>query len=283
MASIGKDHRAQLSTPAVPKPASPFAGADRLMAEITGMVMLSGRTVRLALTPPYAWTDEFAEVSYWILRRALLALAFGVFALGLGTGGIQAGNLLNILGSVDRLGTFFTSIGAREPAPWATGMVVAGVAGTAICADLGARKIRDEIDAMRVLGVDPIRQLVVPRFVALGLVTALLNMFALVVIAGAGLVATVVIQGDTIAGYLATMPSNFTTPELIGSALKTSMFGFIVAVVCCYKGLTATGGPEGVGRAVNQAVVISFVAIWTTNYLFTSMQLALFPQLLQVR
>ncbi len=85
--------------------------------------------------------------------------------------GLQAANFLNLIGALDRLGGFFVVIVIRELGPLVTSIVIAGVAGTAITADLGARKVREELDALQVLGVDPVKNLVVPRFLALMLVT----------------------------------------------------------------------------------------------------------------
>jgi phospholipid/cholesterol/gamma-HCH transport system permease protein len=126
--------------------------------------------------------------------------------------------------------------------------------------------------------MDPIRTIVVPRFLALGVITALMNLVAIVFGLVGGWIAAVVVFQDTSAGFLATFGSNFTLPDLIGSVVKTSLFGFIIAIVCCYKGMNVKGGPEGVGRAVNQAVVIAFAGIWVFNFMFTSTMLAAFPE-----
>jgi len=112
---------------------------------------------------------------------------------------------------------------------------------------------------------------------ALGLVTALMNLIAIVFGVVGGYLAILVFE-DTLAGYLATFSSNFTLPDLLGSVIKTTLFGFIIAIVCCYKGMNVSGGPEGVGRAVNQAVVISFAGIWVFNFVFTTTLLAAFPE-----
>jgi phospholipid/cholesterol/gamma-HCH transport system permease protein len=199
-------------------------------------------------------------------------------AFGFGNAGIQPDNLLNIFGSVDRSGAFLVMASVREFAPWVNAMVLAGVAGTAICADLGARKARDELDAMTVMGVDVVRTLVVPRFLALGIVTALMNLFAIVCGVIGAMIAAVVVFQEPMAGFLSTFTSNFTLPDLLGSVIKTSLFGFIIAVVCCFKGMNVSGGPEGVGRAVNQAVVIAFAGIWIFNFMFTALLLGAFPE-----
>ena len=136
-------------------------------------------------------------------------------------------------------------------------MVVAGVAGTAITADLGARKIREELDALQVLGVDPIKNLVVPRVLALMVATALLDIFALVFGIAGGII-TMLLYNQPLGGFIATLFSNASITDLWGSVLMCSIFGATIAVVCAYKGMSASGGAAGVGRAVNQAVVISF-------------------------
>ena len=77
--------------------------------------------------------------------------------------------------------------------------------------------------------------------------------------------------------------ANSSTTDLWGSVLKTTMFGAIIAIVCCYKGMTASGGAEGVGRAVNEAVVISFLGIGAFNYVFTQTLLATHPNILVIK
>jgi phospholipid/cholesterol/gamma-HCH transport system permease protein len=279
---------ATLSPPTLPKnptqPSEPppdkksSSGLAAVLEEIAAMLLLVGQTARASVTRPFVWRDEFIEQTFLIIRRCFIPVVISTTFFGLGAPGIQGGNILYLLGTIDRLGAFFVMASVREFAPWINGMVIAGVAGTAICADLGARKVRQELDALAVLGMDPVRTIVVPRFLALGIVTALMNIVAIVFGLVGGWIATVVIFGDTSAGYLATFGSNFTMPDLLGSVIKTSLFGFIVAVVCCYKGMTVKGGAEGVGRAVNQAVVLSFIGIWAFNFVFTTTMLAAFPQ-----
>jgi phospholipid/cholesterol/gamma-HCH transport system permease protein len=246
--------------------------------QVAGMMTLAWQTIVAIVTPPFSWKADLVEETWLILRRCFIPVVLATLFFGFGAPGIQGGNITNVFGTVDRLGAFFVMASVREFAPWINGMVIAGVAGTAICADLGARKVREEIDALSVLGIDPVRSIVVPRFLALGVVTALMNLVAIVMGVLGGWLAAVTIFGETTAGYLATFSSNFTPPDLLGSVLKTSIFGFIVAIVCCYKGLNVKGGAEGVGRAVNQGVVLSFVGIWVFNSVFTYTLLAAYPE-----
>lgn len=281
-AAVPPAGRNRTNAPRVVARSGAQAGID-MIDEVGGMLLLLGHTMSAAIKPPFSWFDEFLVEATVFLRRTLIPTFFGVIALTAGAGGIQGGNLLNIFGSVDRLGAFFATLATREAGPWATGMIVAGVAGTAVCADLGARKVREELDALAVLGVDPIKALVVPRFVALGVLTATMNLLAIAVSLVGGWAAAVLLFGETTAGYVSTTTLNFTLPDLLGSIFKTSFFGFMVALVCCYKGLNVKGGAVGVGKAVNQAVVISFVAIWVFNYMFTATLLAAFPETLNLR
>jgi phospholipid/cholesterol/gamma-HCH transport system permease protein len=163
-----------------------------------------------------------------------------------------------------------------------TAIVLAGVAGTAITADLGARKIREELDALQVLGVDPVKNLVVPRFLALMLVTGLFDVYA-VIFGIFGGVMTTWVNHAPLGPFWATFFSNASTVDLWGSVLKCTLFGAIIAIVCCYKGMTASGGAEGVGRAVNQAVVIAFLGVFAFNYVFTQTLLATHPDILTIK
>ena len=171
----------------------------------------------------------------------------------------------------------------REIGPFITSIVVAGVAGTAITADLGARKVREELDALQVLGVDPVKNLVVPRFLALMIVTGLFDIYALLFGIFGGILADARQRRQPLGPFWKTLFANASVTDLWGSVLKTTVFGAIIAIVCCYKGMTASGGAEGVGRAVNEAVVIAFLGIGAFNYVFTQTLLATHPQILVIK
>ena len=151
--------------------------------------------------------------------------------------------------------------------------------GTAITADLGARKIREELDALQVLGVDPIKNLVVPRFLALMVVTGLFNVYA-ILLRPDGRDHRDARPSTPRSGPSSPRCSTTRPPPIsVGSVVKTTLFGAIIAIVSCYKGMTASGGAEGVGRAVNQGVVIEFLGIFAFNYVFTQTLLATHPEI----
>src|SRR6476660_8603040 len=155
---------------------------------------------------------------------------------------------------------------------------LAGAGGSAICADLGARKIREEIDAMQVLGIDPIQRLVVPRVLASMLVAVLLNGLVSVVGVAGGYFFNVVLQGGTPGAYLASFTALAQLPDLYVGELKALVFGALAAIVASYKGLNAGGGPKGVGDAVNQSVVITFMLLFVVNFVMTAVYFQVVPQ-----
>ena len=148
-----------------------FLPTKNLLEEVGDMMILTGKTILSALRPPYPYGGEFVSQFLFALRLCWFPLLVSTVAFGYGAPGLQAANFLVLFGALDRLGGFFVLASIREFAPFVDAIVLAGVAGTAITADLGARKIREELDALQVLGVDPVKNLVVPRFLALMLVT----------------------------------------------------------------------------------------------------------------
>jgi phospholipid/cholesterol/gamma-HCH transport system permease protein len=259
-----------------------FLPAKSLFEQVGNMMILTGKTVIAAVRPPYPYGGEFVHQFLFALQLCWFPMMISTIAFGFGAPGLQAANFLSLFGALDRLGGFFILASVREFAPFVTGVVVAGVAGTAITADLGARKIREELDALQVLGVDPIKNLVVPRFLALMLITGLLDVYALLFGIAGGIFAEIA-YGQPLGGFFATLFTNASVTDLWGSVLKTTCFGGIIAVVCCYYGMNASGGAEGVGRAVNQAVVISFMGFFAFNYVFTQTLLATNPEISVIR
>jgi phospholipid/cholesterol/gamma-HCH transport system permease protein len=166
----------------------------------------------------------------------------------------------------------------REFGTFVTATVVAGIAGTMLTAELGARKVRGELDALRVLAVDPIRAIVAPRVLALTLTMMGLDLLALVFGVAGGYLASVGVLGGTTGAFLASFFANTTFADLAASVLKCGLFGALIGIICAYHGLTVEGGAAGVGRAVNRAVVGCLVAIFLVNLLFTQWFLALFPE-----
>jgi phospholipid/cholesterol/gamma-HCH transport system permease protein len=255
----------------------------RGFVDTTGaMGVLTGKTLVSAVLPPYSYGTEFVSQFLFALRVCWFPMIVSAVCFSYGPAGIQAANFLGLFGALDRLGGVFVVTVVREFAPLVSAIVMAGVAGTAITADLGARRIREELDALMVLGVDPVKSIVVPRFLAIVLATGLFNVYALVFGTFGGVLVTLVNHAP-LGPFWGTYFSNATVVELWGSVVKCFGYGAIIAIVCCYKGLTVSGGPEGVGRAVNQSVVIAFMGIGAFDFVFTQTLLATHPVLVTPR
>lgn len=250
-----------------------------MLEEIGDIMLLTGRTIASALTPPFPYGEELVSQFLFALRLCWFPLLIAAFLFGYEAPGLQAENFYLLVGAPDRLGSFFVLASVRETGPSIVAVFVVGVAGTAITADLGARKIREELDALQVLGVDPVKNLVVPRFLALMLATGLLGIYAVLFEIYGGVLAALVYH-QPLGPFWASFLTNATTTDLWGSVLKTMIGGAIVSIVCCYKGMSASGGAEGVGRAVNQAVVMALLATFSFYYVFTQTLLATHPQIL---
>jgi phospholipid/cholesterol/gamma-HCH transport system permease protein len=129
-----------------------------------------------------------------------------------------------------------------------------------------------------VLGISPIQRLVVPRVLASMLVAVLLNGLVSVVGVVGGYVFNVIVQGGTPGAYIASFTALAQLPDLWTAEVKALVFGAIAAVVAAYKGLNAGGGPKGVGDAVNQSVVITFMLLFVVNFVITAVYFQVVPQ-----
>ena len=252
-------------------------------SQVWGILSLLGHTARALVTPPFlSWRGELIEQAWWVLKKATIPALISMVGFGYGAPGVTGSAIAELLGDPTRIGAIVGTATLRENAVWITAMVVAGVGGTAMCADLGARKVRDELSALEVMGIDPIRKLVAPRVLALIVLMPALTMVAVAVESVAILLANLQVA-STVGGYFEASAHSFNTIDVIGALVKTTLFGAVIGAVCCYKGMNAKGGPVGVGRAVNQAVVISFVLVWVINYAFNSTYLGAFPGAQAVR
>jgi phospholipid/cholesterol/gamma-HCH transport system permease protein len=223
------------------------------------------------------WWKEYLQQCWFIakvcsLPAILISIPFGaVIAL-------HVGALNHQLGAEFATGAAMVLAIVREASPVATALLIAGAGGSAMTADLGSRKIRDEIAAMEVMAVNPVHRLVTPRLFAAS--TVGLFLVSLVSVAGiaGGFFFNVIVQGVTPGAYFQGFSSLAQLPDLYSSLAKAWVFGFIAAMVACYKGLYAKGGPKGVGDAVNQAVVITFILVFFANFIMTALYFALVPQ-----
>ena len=252
--------------------------ATRALAPVgaAGKLFAFGLDVGRALFRRPFQLREFIQQAWFIasvtiIPTALVAIPFGaVIAL-------QVGGLIKRFGAQSFTGSASVLAVVQQAAPIATALLIAGAGGSAIAADLGARKIREELDAMMVLGIDPIQRLVVPRVLAAMLVAVFLNGLVSVVGVAGGYVFNVVLQDGTPGAYIASFTALAQLPDLWVGLLKALIFGLIAAVVAAYKGMNAAGGPKGVGDAVNESVVITFVLLFIVNFVISAIYLQVVP------
>ena len=251
-------------------------GIRRVLVDLGQIAQLFARLVVGVVREPRGFWQATLDEMYGMLRFCWVAVTMSIagFTLAIGT---FAYDLLRVAGAPNRVGTFFVLACPREISPFCTGMAIAGVMGAAMTADLGARKVREELDALEVLGIDPERILVLPRVLAMTVMVFGFNILGVVIgTAMAGISSTVI--GTASAGsFYASFLNSMDTPDLIGTALKSILLGLSIGVICAHKGLTVKGGAEGVGRSVNQAVVLCFCSIWILNFSFNTILLGLNP------
>jgi phospholipid/cholesterol/gamma-HCH transport system permease protein len=244
-------------------------GLSGAMQAIGGLVAMSADAVKFVFRRPFQWR-EFLDQSWFVARVALLptllvAIPFTTlisFTLNI---------LLRELGAADLSGAGAAFGAVTQVGPIVTVLIVAGAGATAMCADLGSRTIREEIEAMEVMGINPVQRLVTPRMLASGLVALLLN--SLVVIIGilGGYVFSVFVQDVNPGAFAAGITLLTGVPEVIISCVKAALFGLIAGLVACYRGLIISGGgAKAVGNAVNETVVYAFMALMAINVVVTA-------------
>ncbi len=216
---------------------------------------------------PFAWR-EFVEQTWFVARVSLvptmlLSIPFTTLVV------FMINILLLEIGAADGSGTAASVAAVNQIGPIVTVLVVAGAGATAMCADLGARTIRDELDAMRVMGINPIQALVVPRVLAATLVSLMLSALVTLVGLTGSFVFSVFIQHVTPGAFAAGITVLVGVTDVIVAMVKATLFGLAASLIACYKGTTVGGGPAGVGNAVNETVVYTFMALFAINVIVT--------------
>lgn len=218
---------------------------------------------------PFAWR-EFLTQTWFVARVSLvptlvMSIPFTVLAVFL------FNILLSEFGAADFSGTGAALSTVLQIGPILTVLVVSGAGATAICADLGARTIREELDALRVMGIDPISALVVPRVLAATLVALLLSPLVILVGLAGGFAFSVFTQHVTPGAFVAGLTLLTGLGDVIIALIKAMLFGMTAGLIACYMGISVSGGPAGVGRAVNETVVFSFMALFLINIVVTAL------------
>jgi phospholipid/cholesterol/gamma-HCH transport system permease protein len=241
-----------------------------LVGEFFALALDTGRAL---FRRPFQWRELLEQILF--IARVSLAPAIMLTIPFLGVVIFLINELLMQFGAVDLSGGGVGLVVIREIGPIAAVLIVAGAGATAICADLGARTIREEIDAMKVLGIDPVQRLVVPRVLASTLVAMALNCLVCGVGIVTGYTLSVLVQGASPGQFVANLTLLTGLSDVVLSLIKAAVFGLAAGLVACYRGLTAKGGAKGVGEAVNQTVVLAILALFVFNTALTAVYLQL--------
>jgi phospholipid/cholesterol/gamma-HCH transport system permease protein len=200
------------------------------------------------------------------LPIVLVTIAFSGMVLALHTA-VQ----FHKLGGDQFIGGLVAVSMAREAAPVLASVVVAARVGSAIAAELGSMKVTEQIDALRALAVSPVQYLVVPRLVAATLMMPVVTVFANVAgILGGGFVATY-FTGISSQVFITSIQTYLTWRDLLLGLAKTLVFGAIIALVGCDRGLRTAGGAAGVGRSTTSAVVLAIVLVYISDYFLSAL------------
>jgi phospholipid/cholesterol/gamma-HCH transport system permease protein len=251
--------------------------AKNIVLTVQDYSLFAQRAVMNIFRPPRYWTDFLVQANIIGVGSSAIVLLSGFF-----TGGVlalQSAATLSEFGATAVTGRFVSLTMLRELGPVLTGIMVAGRNASSMASELGSMVVTEQIDAMRALGVDPMRKLVTPRLFAcismLFFLTILADAFGIL---GGGAV-TVFMNHQNGTQYFSMAWEHLHYPDIIQGLVKPLFSGFIIASVGCFYGMRTTGGTEGVGRSTIQAVVTSSVLIIFVDFLLTQVLLTLFPPL----
>lgn len=247
------------------KPLQPIRGAgDTLILIFLTMLQL-----------PYIWFKRH-DLLRQIINMGLKSLAV-VSIVAMFTGmiiSLQTGLALKDFGQQDRIGQVIVVALTREMSPFMTALILAAAVGSSMAAELGTMKVSEEIDALEVMSIDPVRYLVLPRIVGFTMITPVLATYAtLLGVLGGGLVARTQLDVEYSTYFnlvLEVLYSHTGLKDIWVGQLKAVVFGLTISAISCRQGLATGGGAIGVGIATRQAVVTSFLVIIVLGYFITA-------------
>ncbi|HJT95358.1 MAG TPA: ABC transporter permease [Mycobacterium sp.] len=241
--------------------------AVKPMRAVGGFFAMALDTIVMMFKPPFAWRELVLQT--WFVARVSImpTLTLSVPFTVLTTFTLNI--LLIEFGAADFSGSGSALGAVTQIGPVVTVLVIAGAGATAMCADLGSRTIREELDALRVLGINPIQKLVVPRVLAATIVALLLSSLVTLVGLAGGYAFSVYFQHVSPGAFIGGLTLVVGLADVMIALVKAAMFGFAAGLIACYKGISVGGGPAGVGNAVNETVVFSFMALFLINVLAT--------------
>jgi phospholipid/cholesterol/gamma-HCH transport system permease protein len=232
--------------------------------EVQEASLMTGRAFRRAFTRPYYLREILHQMDVIGVGSLLIIVLTGIF-----TGGVlalQTSKTLTTFGAQSVTGQLVMTSLVRELGPVLASLMLAGRVGSGIAAELGSMVVSEQVDAMRALGTDPLKKLVLPRIIALLVMGPALTLVADMVGAFGGWLVASTLMNVASSVYISSAKVALTYNDIVGGMIKPMVFGFIIAVVGCRAGLRTYGGTVGVGRSTTQTVVISSILILASDF-----------------
>lgn len=240
-----------------------------------GLSNIAGQTFYCMFIPPYHKRRIFQEAKKAgvdsLALVSLISFFIGVIMA------FQIASIMQRLGSELYIASIVTLSIVRELGPVITSLVVAGRVGAAIAAEIGSMQVTEQVDALETLATNPVKYLVVPRFLALSLMLPLLTLYADIIGMLGGWVICVFKLSISSTMYFKFAFDSLLPKDLYTGLIKTVFFGMIIAFASCFEGFNVEGGAEGVGRATTRAVVTTFILIIASDCFFTALFYFIFP------
>jgi phospholipid/cholesterol/gamma-HCH transport system permease protein len=237
------------------------------LADLGAISILAGQTLFHAVTPPYSPRLLVAQMDQIGVRSASIVSVAGLF-VGLVLA-LQTTYGLARFGAKSTVGIIVGLSMIRELGPVVTALLVGGRVGSGFTAELGAMKVTEQIDAMRALGVNHIKRLVVPRVLITMLSLPLLTIIADILGVLGGMVITHYEFNVDYHSYYTSITQYVRLADMLSGLGKTVVFGFLIALVGCYNGLATRGGTEGLGRATTATVVTASLVVFVSDFFLT--------------
>jgi phospholipid/cholesterol/gamma-HCH transport system permease protein len=243
------------------------------LLEMQEYLRMVGRSARALVTRPFYYRDMVEQFDIIGVGSMTVVLLTGMF-----TGmvlALQSGFTLDQFGARSMVGRLVSASMVKELGPVLTALMVAGRVGSGIAAELGSMMVTDQIAALRALGTDPIRKLVLPRILAGLLMVPLLTCISVAVGLFGGWIITVTQLKVSSGVYWNSVVLGLYIQDVWMGLIKPFFLGFVIVSIGCHVGLRTAGGTQGVGRATTNAVVASSVAVLVVNFLVTKLLIVL--------
>ncbi len=245
-----------------------------LVEDLGTIFLLTARTFRVALKRPIEWRTFVYELEKLGVASTGIASVTAVF-IGM-VMALQFAIGLQKFGGIEYVGRVIGVSFARELAPALTAIIVGGRIASGMAAELGAMNVTEQVDAIRALGADPVKKLVLPRVVASIVVMPILAFFALVLGFVGGMVVIHSQHGLPMEFFFRSALESVLPRDLASGMMKTPFFGFVIAIIGCHFGLKTTGGTEGVGRSTTTTVVAVSITLLIVDFFLTKLFMAFF-------